>query len=91
MEDLVLLTTVIICSVIVLGLLAILALRASSGSFLRRLIGIVIGLLAAVAGASLALPDIGIGVRAVGGVVFILGVLAVANNLRRGRINHNSQ
>jgi len=91
MEDLALLATVIICSVIVLGLLAILALRASSGSFLRRLIGLVIGLLAAVAGAFLALLEIGIGVRAVGGVVFILGVLAVVNNLRRGRTNHNSQ
>ena len=50
-----------------------------------------IGLLAAVAGAFLALLEIGIGVRAVGGVVFILGVLAVVNNLRRGRTNHNSQ
>jgi len=39
----------------------------------------------------LALLEIGIGVRAVGGVVFILGVSAVVNNLRRGRTNHNSQ
>lgn len=91
MEDLAILGTVIICSVIVLGLLAILALRVSSGSFLRRLIGLVIGLLAAVAGAFFALLKIGIGLRAVGGVVFILGVFAVVNNLRRGRTNHNSQ
>ena len=91
MEDLVLWVMIIISSVILLGLMAALAMRASSGSFLRRLIGLVIGLLAAVAGASLALLEIGIGVRAVGGVVFILGVSAVVNNLRRGRTNHNSQ
>jgi len=91
MEDLVLWVMIIISSVILLGLMAALAMRASSGSFLRRLIGLVIGLLAAAAGAFLALLEIGIGVRAVGGVVFILGVLAVVNNLRRGRTNHNSQ
>jgi|GEM_PF-638760 hypothetical protein len=91
MEDLVLWVMIIISSVILLGLMAALAMRASSGSFLRRLIGLVIGLLAAAAGAFLALLEIGIGVRAVGGVVFILGVSAVVNNLRRGRTNHNSQ
>ena len=91
MEDLVLWVMIIISSVILLGLMAALAMRASSGSFLRRLIGLVIGLLAAVAGAFLTLLKIGIGLRAVGGVVFILGVLAVVNNLRRGRTNHNSQ
>ena len=91
MEDLVLWVMIIISSVILLGLMAALAMRASSGSFLRRLIGLVIGLLAAVAGAFFALLKIGIGLRAVGGVVFILGVFAVVNNLRRGRTNHNSQ
>ena len=91
MEDLVLWVMIIISSVILLGLMAALAMRASSGSFLRRLIGLVIGLLAAAAGAFLALLEIGIGVRAVGGVVFILGVSAVVNNLRRGRTNHNYQ
>ena len=91
MEDLVLWVMIIISSVILLGLMAALAMRASSGSFLRRLIGLVIGLLAAAAGAFLALLEIGIGVRAVGGVVFILGVSAVVNNLRPGRTNHNSQ
>lgn len=91
MEDLVLWVMIIISSVILLGLMAALAMRASSGTFLRRLIGLVIGLLAAAAGAFLALLEIGIGVRAVGGVVFILGVSAVVNNLRRGRTNHNSQ
>ena len=91
MEDLVLWVMIIISSVILLGLMAALAMRASSGSFLRRLIGLVIGLLAAAAGAFLALLEIGIGVRAVGGVVFILGVSAVVKNLRRGRTNHNSQ
>ncbi len=91
MEDLVLWVMIIISSVILLGLMAALAMRASSGSFLRRLIGLVIGFLAAAAGAFLALLEIGIEVRAVGGVVFILGVSAVVNNLRRGRTNHNSQ
>ena len=84
MGSLAIVVVFILSTILVLGLVAIGVAIRSPKRVWSRVVGAIIGSLALLAGAWLALIDVGLGVRIFGGVVVIVGAVATGRSIRKG-------
>ena len=84
MGSLAIIVVFILSTILVLGLVAIGVAVHNPKRVWSRVVGAIIGSLALLAGAWLALIDVGLGARIFGGVVAIVGAVATGRSIRKG-------
>ena len=83
-ESLALVVTLVVVSIVVVGVAALVVAWRNPERAVGRVAGAVIGALAVAAGGWLALLDVGIGARVIGGLVALAGLVALTRSARSG-------
>ena len=84
MESLAMVAALVVLAIIVLGIVTAFVAWSNPKRAWSRSLGVLVSVPGIIAGVWLALLDVGIGARAIGGVVFALGTTALLRSALRG-------